>query len=46
VALFTAHRVALDAAQAAGFRDVLHKPFDVAELLSQIQDLLGPDPVR
>jgi CheY-like chemotaxis protein len=40
VALFTAHRVELDAARAAGFRDLLAKPFDLATLEQQVRALL------
>jgi CheY-like chemotaxis protein len=34
VALFSAHRIELDAAQAAGFRTLIQKPFDIDELLA------------
>ena len=40
VALFTAHRVELDAAQAAGFRDVIAKPFGIELLWRQVGALL------
>jgi CheY-like chemotaxis protein len=42
VALFTAHRVDLDAARVAGFRDVLAKPFDLETFLATVRDLLPP----
>jgi len=41
VALFSAHRIELAAAQAAGFRDLIAKPFDVATLAQQVRVLLG-----
>ena len=41
VALFTAHRIALDEALTAGFRDVIAKPFDLDALERQVRALLG-----
>jgi CheY-like chemotaxis protein len=41
VALFTAHRVDLSAAQTTGFRDVISKPFDLDTLLQQVRRILG-----
>jgi CheY-like chemotaxis protein/biotin operon repressor len=41
VALFSAHTLELDAAQAAGFRDLITKPFDMDTLVRQIRLLLG-----
>jgi CheY-like chemotaxis protein len=41
VALFTAHRIELSQAQAAGFRTVITKPFDLDALLEQVAALLG-----
>jgi CheY-like chemotaxis protein len=43
VALFTAHRLELVEAQAAGFRDLLTKPFDLDALTHQVRTLLGAD---
>jgi CheY-like chemotaxis protein len=40
VALFTAHRMELEEAQAAGFRDLLTKPFDIETLEHQVRALL------
>jgi DNA-binding NtrC family response regulator len=40
VALFTGHRVELEAAVAAGFRDLLAKPFDLDTLERQVRALL------
>jgi len=40
VALFSAHRMQLAAAQAAGFRDLISKPFDIDELERQVRALL------
>jgi CheY-like chemotaxis protein len=42
VVLFTAHRVDLDAARAAGFRSVWTKPFELDALVVQVRDLLLP----
>lgn len=41
VALFTAHRIELDAARAAGFRDLIEKPFDLETLEQQVRVLLA-----
>ena len=41
VALFTAHRIELEAAHAAGFRDLLATPFDVDAIEHQVRTLLG-----
>jgi DNA-binding response OmpR family regulator len=38
--LFTAHQVELDEAKAAGFRDIVMKPFDLDALLEKIRLLL------
>jgi two-component system response regulator MtrA len=38
--LFTAHRLTLDAAQAAGFSDLITKPFDLERLEQQVRALL------
>ena len=40
VALFSAHRMELEPAQAAGFRDLITKPFDIEELVQQVRTLL------
>ena len=40
VVLFTAHRVDLDAALAAGFRALIEKPFDLETLEQQVRSLL------
>ncbi len=40
VALFTAHRLELAAAHAAGFRDLIAKPFDVEVMERQVRALL------
>jgi CheY-like chemotaxis protein len=40
VALFTAHRLDLDHVLAAGFRDLITKPFDIDEALDNIRTLL------
>jgi hypothetical protein len=37
VALFSAHRVELDEVQAAGFRTLIQKPFDIIELVSVLE---------
>lgn len=42
VVLFTAHRVDLDAARAAGFRDVMAKPFDLETFVATVRELLPP----
>lgn len=41
VALFSAHILELDTAQAAGFRDLITKPFEIDRLVRQIRLLLG-----
>jgi CheY-like chemotaxis protein len=41
VALFSAHRMELAAAQAAGFRDLITKPFDIDVLAQQVRTLLA-----
>jgi CheY-like chemotaxis protein len=41
VALFSAHTVDLEQAQAAGFRDLIAKPFDIDTMLGQVRLLLG-----
>jgi DNA-binding response OmpR family regulator len=41
VALFTAHRIERSAAWAAGFCDVIPKPFDLEALERQVQTLLA-----
>ena len=41
VALFSAHTLELEQARAAGFRDLITKPFDLDTLLQQIRALLG-----
>jgi DNA-binding response OmpR family regulator len=46
VALFTAQPVELDAALAAGFRDLLAKPFDLDTLARQVRALLHLRPGR
>ena len=40
VALFSAHPIELDAAQAAGFQDIIAKPFDLESLERQVRTLL------
>jgi CheY-like chemotaxis protein len=40
VALFTAHRFELDEVRAAGFRDVIEKPFDLETFEQQVRTLL------
>jgi two-component system, OmpR family, phosphate regulon response regulator PhoB len=44
VALFSAHKLDLELAKAAGFRDVISKPFDLDILVRQVKVLLG-DPL-
>jgi DNA-binding response OmpR family regulator len=44
VALFSAHRLDRELAQAAGFRDVITKPFDLDALVRQVKVLLGELP--
>ena len=41
VALFTAHRMELEAARAAGFRDLIEKPFNLDALEHQVRTLLA-----
>jgi CheY-like chemotaxis protein len=41
VVLFSAHTHDLSVAQAAGFRDLIAKPFDIAALVQQVKVLLG-----
>lgn len=41
VALFSAHRVELGPTLAAGFRDLIAKPFDIDRLERQVRTLLG-----
>lgn len=41
VIIFTAHMLTRDEAQAAGCADVIQKPFDIDELLRQIEENLG-----
>ena len=41
VALFTAHRIELEEARAAGFRDLIAKPFELDALEHQVRALLG-----
>jgi CheY-like chemotaxis protein len=41
VALFSAHRLDLELARAAGFRDVITKPFELDTLDRQVKALLG-----
>jgi CheY-like chemotaxis protein len=41
VALFSAHTVELEAARAAGFRDLITKPFRIETLERQVRVLLG-----
>jgi DNA-binding NtrC family response regulator len=40
VALFTGHRMELAGVQAAGFRDLIEKPFDIEALARQVRTLL------
>lgn len=42
VVLMTAHPLTLEEARAAGFSDLLTKPFDLAMVDAVIEDLLGP----
>jgi CheY-like chemotaxis protein len=44
VALFSAHTHDLDVAKAAGFRDLIAKPFDLDTLVHQVKVLLGQLP--
>jgi len=44
VALFSAHRLDRERAQAAGFRDVITKPFDLDTLVRQVKALLADLP--
>jgi CheY-like chemotaxis protein len=44
VALFSAHRLDRELARAAGFRDLITKPFDVDTLVRQVKVLLGDLP--
>jgi CheY-like chemotaxis protein len=44
VALFSAHTLDLELAKAAGFRDLITKPFDLDILLRQVTVLLGDRP--
>ena len=44
VMLFSAHTVEVDEARAAGFRDLITKPFDVKTLERQVRALLGDEP--
>jgi CheY-like chemotaxis protein len=50
VALFSAHLIDLGVAKAAGFRDLITKPFDLNTLVQQVKALLGyerdDDPFR
>lgn len=41
VALFSAHALELEQARAAGFRDLISKPFEIDILLQQVHVLLG-----
>jgi DNA-binding response OmpR family regulator len=41
VALFTAHVIDVASAQAAGFRDLIAKPFDLSTLVEQVRTLLA-----
>jgi DNA-binding response OmpR family regulator len=41
VALFSAHRLDRERAQAAGFRDLITKPFDLDTLVRQVKVLLA-----
>jgi CheY-like chemotaxis protein len=41
VALFSGYRMELAPAQAAGFRDLIAKPFDIDVLIRQVRTLLG-----
>jgi CheY-like chemotaxis protein len=44
VALFSAHRLDRDLSRAAGFRDVIDKPFDLDTLVRQVKALLADLP--
>jgi DNA-binding response OmpR family regulator len=44
VALFSAHTLDVELARAAGFRDLITKPFDVDTLVRQVKVLLGDLP--
>jgi DNA-binding response OmpR family regulator len=44
VALFSAHRLDRERAQAAGFRDLITKPFDLDTLVRQVKSLLADLP--
>jgi DNA-binding response OmpR family regulator len=44
VALFSAHRLDRERAQAAGFRDLITKPFDLDTLVRQVKALLADLP--
>jgi two-component system phosphate regulon response regulator PhoB len=44
VALFSAHRLDRELARAAGFRDLITKPFDVDTMVRQVKVLLGELP--
>ena len=44
VALFSAHRLDRERAKAAGFRDLITKPFDLDTLIHQVKVLLGERP--
>jgi DNA-binding response OmpR family regulator len=46
VALFSAHTLDLELAKAAGFRDIITKPFNLDTLLRQVTVLLGDLPRR
>jgi CheY-like chemotaxis protein len=41
VALFTAHKLELEATRAAGFRDLIEKPFDIDEFGEHVRALLA-----
>jgi CheY-like chemotaxis protein len=41
VALFSAHTLELEQARAAGFRDLITKPFEIDTLLRQVRALVG-----
>jgi two-component system, OmpR family, response regulator len=43
VLLFTGHRIEREVAQAAGFCDLIPKPFELETLVRQIQKLLDPE---
>ena len=46
VALFSAHTLDLEVARAAGFRDLITKPFDLDALVRQVKVLLSDLPGR